>query len=591
MLNKRLIWQLYPSQLLITLVALLAVTWFGSHFLRNFHLEQTAKDLVARAHLTEEKVFDLLSRGQYRELLDFSRQVGKKADTRITIIAPAGKVLADSMEEPSRMDNHADRPEVAAALKGSITPSIRYSYTLQENLMYVAIPIRDKEKVIGVLRTSIPVTNIDKALESIYAKIIFGCVLIAFVVALIAWFLSRRISQPLEEMKKTAVQFAQGDFSNKLHVAGSEEVAGLAEALNSMATQLDDRFKTIVRQHSELEAVFSSMVEGVFTVDTEERITGMNRAGGQLLEVNHEQVRGKSALEAVHNTDLQKFVRMALSNSSPVEGEITLIDDEAKERFFQTHGVRLIDAQEKSSGALIVINDVTNLRRLENVRRDFVANVSHELKTPITSIEGFVETLLDGAMDDAGDASRFLQIIAKQSKRLHAIVEDLLALSRIEQGTEDSKISLEKHTLLETLQAAIQTCGSRATEKQSAVQLDCPNNLTACINPALLEQAMVNLIDNAIKYSPEKSAIKVKAEKMKNDIAIRVSDNGPGISIEDQPRLFERFYRVDKARSNKLGGTGLGLSIVKHIAQAHNGSIELESTAGKGSNFIIHLPD
>jgi len=590
MAHNRLIWQLYPRQLLITLAALLAFTWFGTYSIRSFQLQQTASGLQARAHLAESNVRRLLASGDTANLLAFCRVAGKKSATRLTVIAPDGTVLADSDEDPDRMENHSDRPEIISAFAGKIEPSLRFSHTLQANLMYVAIPLADNGKNIGVLRTSVPLTAIEKTLHDIYRQIIWGCLLVALAVALIAWVIARRISKPLEEMKFGAERIANGEFSFKMKEEGSEEVAALARAMNEMAVQLDTRIKTIIHQHNQLQAIFASMVEGVITVNNEEEILDINQAGSQLLDVDPEKIKGRSTQVAIRNTQIQSFVKKALSCAEPVEGEITLVGDDASERQFYAYGTRLLDGTGRSSGALLVINEITKLRKLENIRRDFVANVSHELKTPITSIEGFAETLLDGALADPEDARRFVLIIAKQARRLHAIVEDLLTLSRIEQEAKREEIVLSLLPLTETLRAATQTCRCRAQEKMISINLRYPESLTARINPTLLEQALVNLVDNAVKYSAEGGTITVESEKTETEVLIRVKDTGVGIAQQDLSRIFERFYRVDKARSSKLGGTGLGLSIVKHIVQAHQGKIMVESVPGQGSTFTIHLP-
>ena len=589
--RKRLFWQLYPSQLLITLAALLAVTWYGTSSIRSFQSSETAASLEARAHLVASPVRSYLGHDDMAGLEAFCREAGKKSMTRLTVIAPDGKVLADSDEEPARMENHKDRPEIVAALAGKIVPSLRFSQTLQQNLMYVAIPLEDEGKRIGVLRAAIPVTAMDQALSTIYQKIIWGCIVAALIAAFVAWFIARRISKPLERMKSGAERFAWGDFAGRVREEGAEELASLARTLNEMAAQLDGRIQIIVRQHSQLQAVFASMVEGVITVDTEERILDVNQSGAQLLNIDPEKIKGKSILLAVRNTRLQNFVKNALACASPMEGEFSSrMGTDGQEKYFYAHGARLQDSQGRITGALIVINDVTNLRRLESIRRDFVANVSHELKTPITSIEGFAETLLDGALDEPEDARRFVEIISKQASRLHAIVEDLLALSRVEQEAKREEIVLQELPIAEILQSAIQICSPRAEEEDMAISLVCASTITAGINPALLEQAVINLLDNAVKYSGKGSAIKVEVEKQQNEVLIRVCDNGVGIASQDIPRIFERFYRVDKARSAKLGGTGLGLSIVKHIVSAHHGRVTVESSPGKGSVFTIHLP-
>ncbi len=589
--RQRLFWQLYPSQLLITLAALLAFTWYGTFSIRSFQLSETAAGLEARAHLAATPVLGFLHQNDLAGLEAFCREAGKKSATRLTVLALDGRVLADSDENPVRMENHNDRPEVMAALAGRMIPSLRFSQTVQQNMMYVAMLLEDQGNRIGVLRTAIPVTAMEEALAAIYQKIIWGSLVAALFAALVAWIIARRISTPLEQMKLGVERFSRGDFTGRMREEGTEELATLARTLNEMATQLDSRLQTIVRQHSQLQAVFASMVEGVITVDTEERILDVNKSGAQLLNVDPEKIKGKSLLLAVRNTRLQHFVKEALASAAPMEGEFSSrTGADGREKYFYAHGARLQDSQGRITGALIVINDVTNLRRLESIRRDFVANVSHELKTPITSIEGFAETLLDGALDEPEAARNFVEIIGRQASRLHAIVEDLLALSRVEQDSRHEEIGMEEQPIADILQSAVQSCLPGAEKEEMAISLVCAPTITARINPALFEQAVVNLLDNAIKYSGKGSAITVTAEQKETEVVIRVGDDGVGIAPQDIARIFERFYRVDRARSAKLGGTGLGLSIVKHIVGAHHGRVTVESSPGKGSIFTIHLP-
>lgn len=591
MRRRRLIWQLYPAQLLVTMAALLAFAWYSESSLRSFQLSQTAADLEARLHLVQASVTEYLQQMDLAALQRFCREAGNSSGTRLTVVALDGVVLADSDEDPLRMENHNDRPEIAAAQAGKVAPTLRFSQTLQKNLMYVAISLENHGDKVGVFRAAIPVTTMEEALMVLDHKIIWASVLVVLMAALVAWVLARRISRPLELMKAGAEHFAQGDFSGRIREEGAAEVASLAGTLNAMAVQLDSRIQTIVDQHNQLEAVFVSMVEGVITVDTEERILYVNPSGARLLNVDQERVKGQSILLAMRNTHLQHFVKNALACASSMEGEFSSrMGADGKEKYFYAHGTRLQDSQGRITGALIVINDVTNLRRLETIRRDFVANVSHELKTPITSIEGFSETLLDGALEDPDSSRRFVEIINKQATRLHSIVEDLLALSRVEQEAKREEILLEDQPVIETLQSAIQLCAGRAQEEEMSLNLECNPAVRARINPDLLEQAVVNLLDNAIKYSGRGSAVQVEVVDSAGEVMIRVRDNGPGIAQHDISRIFERFYRVDKARSAKLGGTGLGLSIVKHIVSAHHGHVTVDSKVGKGSVFTIHLP-
>ncbi|MFO7983656.1 MAG: ATP-binding protein, partial [Desulfuromonadales bacterium] len=399
----------------------------------------------------------------------------------------------------------------------------------------------------------------------------------------------RRITRPLERMKRGAERFARGELGERLPVAASEEIGGLAEAMNHMAAHLDDRIQTVLRQRNEQEAVLSSMVEGVLAVDTEERIMRMNRAAAMLLAVQHMDVKDRPIQEVVRKADLQRFVTRTLQSRRQVEGDLSL-NLNGEERHLQAHGTVLRDAAGHEIGALVVLNDVTRLRRLESMRRDFVANVSHELKTPITAIRGSVETLQAGAVENPDDAQRFLGIVSRQSDRLNAIIDDLLALSRIEEGVEEGGLPVEMGAVRDVIHAAVQSCSTSAADKGIDINLFCDEDLRAPINAPLLEQAVVNLLTNAIKYSDPGSRIVVDASFFKANMMIKVQDFGCGIDPEHLPRLFERFYRADRARSRKLGGTGLGLAIVKHIAQAHGGQVNVASTPGEGSTFTLVLP-
>jgi two-component system phosphate regulon sensor histidine kinase PhoR len=589
MRRRRLVAQLFPSYLIIVLLALLAVTWYVSQAWRQSFLQHTAADLEVRANLAKPQFQALLSPLNGVAVDRLCKKLGQLSGTRLTVILPSGRVVGDSTTDPARMDNHGDRPEIRQAFQDQIGISTRFSYTRETTMMYVAVPIRDQGRVTAVVRTSLPVAFIDRALNRMYFKIALGGMGAALLAALLSLLMARRLSRPLEEMKQGAERFAQGDLRVKVPVPPSDELASLAEALNYMAEQLDQRIRTVIRQRQEQEAVLASMVEGVLAVDRRERLITLNQAGARLLGVDPETARERPIPELVRHPDLQNFVTRALASSRQVDGEIILRDN-GRDRLLQVRGTPLQDLQGQAFGALIVLNDVTRLRRLEQARRDFVANVSHELKTPITSIKGFVETLLDGAMQEPDNAWSFLQIIAKHADRLNEIIDDLLSLSRIEQDSEQGKVALSPGSIKEVLQDAIQVCRERAAAKDMEIELTCPDDLAAQINAPLLLQAVVNLIDNAVKYSPAGRPVQVEARLELGEVLVLVRDQGPGIAPEHLPRLFERFYRVDPGRSRKVGGTGLGLAIVKHIAQSHGGYVTLQSAPGKGSTFLIHLP-
>jgi two-component system phosphate regulon sensor histidine kinase PhoR len=589
MKKKRLFWQLYTSNFLIIFLALFAFTFLISHSFKNILLTQVSDDLQSRALLLHDEILDWMHIDNGSRLDAHCDDLGRRSSTRLTVVLADGTVIADSERDPAVMDNHGTRPEVSGALRGKLTMSTRFSATLKQITMYAAVPLRQNGRIIGVVRTAVPVQRVEESIQSLQWQIVLGGFVITLLAGIISLIISRRITKPVERLKEGAHRFAEGDLDFRLPVPESEELSDLAEVMNTMAAQLQDRITIIVQQHSQQDAVLSSMVEGVIAFDKEERLININHSAAALLKVDPEKVEGKSIQEVVRNIGLQRFVEDALSSDRATEGYVTLVDD--VERFLQVHGSILKDESGLPIGVLVVFNDVTELRALENVRRDFVANVSHELKTPITSIKGFVETLLDGAIHDKQDAIRFLGIVSKQADRLNAIIEDLLSLSRIEQAGEQEEIPLTRSSVADVLTSAIQICENNAAKKSIRLHLDCAAEVTALMNPPLFEQAIVNLLSNAIKYSDDGRNVWVNAEGVEDgNVRIEVMDEGYGIEAEHLPRLFERFYRIDKARSRKMGGTGLGLAIVKHIAHAHHGHVEVQSSPGSGSTFTITIP-
>lgn len=588
MRKKRLWWRLFISYLWVPVVVLLSIGWYGSDLVWKLYESHLNSDLEARARLCGKPIQDILVHDQTADVDALCKELGQSTNTRITVVLPSGQVVGDSDEIPRDMDNHGRRPEILEALGGQVGHSQRYSSTEQEMRIYVAVPLMRDGTPIAVVRTSLPVTALTHTLGVVRNRIIVAALIGLLLHAMITLVISRRISRPLEEIKAGAERFAAGDLGHRLRVMDSVEIGTLAETMNRMAEQLDERIQTVLCQQNEREAMLSSMEEGVLAINNEGTILSLNQACATLLGDEPARLQGRSVYEVVRKADLLKFIESALASPSPVEGEIQLRG--VLERWVSAHGTVLHDSQRGKIGVLIVLHDITRLRHLEEVRRDFVANVSHELRTPITSIKGFIETLVDGAYEDKENAHRFLQIMLRQVNRLDAIICDLLVLSRIERGSEEQLIELASESIRGVLQAAIEMCEKKAINKNVKIDLVCPENLTGEINAALLEQAVVNLLDNAIKYSNPEAVIEVSAAREAAELVIRVKDQGCGIETQHLPRLFERFYRVDKARSRELGGTGLGLAIVRHIALAHRGSVSVESTVGVGSTFCLRLP-
>jgi len=587
-MKKRLLWQLYPSYLLLTVVAVLAVAWYSSHSLRRFYYRHVSEDLRSRAQLVRRQMTaDLIGR-DFEKIDRLCKQTGPRSSTRITVILPDGRVIGDSDEEVSKMKNHADRPEFRDAITNNLGQCLRFSKTLDKNMSYLAIPIRQENEILAVLRTSVPAAAIDEQLGEIYHRIFWAVGIVAAIAAVISLHLSKRISQPIEQIKDAAGRFAAGDMTGQLAVSKPDELAQLAEAMNQMAHQLDERINTITTQNSESDAILSSMIEGVIAIDSNGRIVRINRAAAALLNADVKQARCRLIEEIISNADIMRFAQQALDAPSPTETEVVMMDNE--NRRLKLHAAPMKNAADEKNGAVIVLSDITRIKQLEKMRRDFVANVSHELKTPITSIKGFVETLLEGALSEPQQGRRFLEIIGKHANRLNAIIDDLFCLSRLEESGEKRAFSFDILPLAPVLTEAVELSGVRAKEKHIEITLDCDEDLRAQINPALLEQAVTNLVNNAVEYSPAESTVTVRACQTEEAIKIEVRDSGCGISEKYKERIFERFYVVDKSRSRKAGGTGLGLAIVKHIAQVHNGRISVNSQPGRGSIFTLTLP-
>ncbi|CAM2067557.1 PAS domain-containing protein [Sulfidibacter corallicola] len=587
MRRRKLLWRIFSSFLIITLVALLLVSSFATTSFHRFHMRQTEAELRNSAVLVSARMADRESTENFLDLDRDFKQLRHQLAHRITIIREDGLVVADTDFDIARMDNHSDREEIREALAGQEAVSRRFSDTLQRKMLFVAEVSRLKDGSRVVVRVARSVTAIESTLRSIQVKIGMAWLVTAFLTAMIILFISRNISRPFEAFKSDAERMFLDGAESDYPSSQALEVEELADAMNVMLSQLHERSGTIAHQRSEVEAILSSMTEAVLAVDSEGRILKINQATADLFNLDLEACRGRRVSSRIRNQRLNQFAERILTGEQTGMAEFTLYTPEPK--YLESHGAPLRDEAGNVLGAVIVINNVTRLKRLENVRSEFVANVSHELRTPVTAIKGFIETLQDGAVENVEDAYRFLEIIQRQTDRLNSIIEDLLSLSKIEQHSESVGLEYQRKSIRSVLEGAIRTCREKH-HKNIPISLTCPEDCIAYFNPNLLEQAVVNLVDNAIKYSEENEGVYVCGYDNGDSIQIDVEDQGCGIPESHLPRLFERFYRVDKARSRDVGGTGLGLSIVKHIVQAHKGRVSVTSEVGSGSTFTMVIP-
>ncbi len=585
--KRRLFKRTFSSVILLNLASLFMLTWFETVTFRKFFFEQTSNHLESNALVLEHQLRPLLQTKNYHQINKLCEELRFK--NRITVILPDGKVVGDSLHDPASMDPHNLREEIVNALNQGSGRSVRHSQTIGKRMMYFALAIHQGKDLLGFVRISRPLDAIDQAMHSIQLKAAAAWIIMSLLASAIILNFSRRTSQTFESLKSSAERLAAGQFEGSLPVPMWEEIGGFARAMNQMASRLDERSLTIYKQQMEVDAILASMDEGVMAVDSDAMILKLNTAMADLFEVESDRCRGRKVQEVIRNIELNQFVTKALNaGKEGVEADLTLYHPGT--RHILARGTRLRDRGGMAVGAVIVLNDITQIRRLENIRREFVANVSHELRTPITSIKGFVETLQSGALEDIEDAKRFLIIISRQTERLSRIIEDLLSLSRIEQGQETIKTGLESCFIFDVVKRAVGDCTSVAESRNIEIRLSCDRSLRSRIHPSLFEQAVFNLLENAVKYSGEGSLVHVRVIIRADKMLVEVSDQGTGIPSEHLPRLFERFYRVDKARGRDIGGTGLGLSIVKHIVLAHDGKVSVESEVGAGSTFIMTLP-
>lgn len=585
---RPIFWKIFPSYLLIVLISLFVVSLHTFVAVRTFYVRQVEKSLKARASLAGEHLINDGAPLEPEMADNLCNRIGLETGTRYTFILPTGEVIGDSERDPSTMDDHAGRQEVAQALRGQIGVATRHSATLGRKMMYVAYPLESGGRTLGVIRTSTPLDSIRETLWLIHRKL--GAVLIlvlasAIVVGLVV---SRRIAGPIEEMKKGAERLARGDLTLRLPPGQSAEMTALSESITKLAEDLYERIHTLAEERNEREAIFSGMREGLLAIDPEERIIHVNRAACEMLGIDEIESRGKNLRTVIRNADLFQMVDESALTGERVERDIVI--HRKPPVVLQANVAPLLDPHSIRIGAVIVMSNVTRVRQLEQVRKDFVTNVSHELRTPITSIVGSVETLLDGAANRKAERERFLQIIRKKAHGLNSIVDDLLTLSSLESRVEREDIELQEADIRSLVKDAISDCDQEARRKSIEVTVDCPANLSATVHVGLLEHALINLIMNAIQYSDEGKKVRVRTEKSGDNIRISVIDEGCGIAPRHLPRIFERFYRVDKGRSRDAGGTGIGLSIVRHIAEVHGGRVQVDSTPGEGSTFAILIP-
>lgn len=504
---------------------------------------------------------------------------------RVTVITSEGLVLADSQSDPSTMENHAGRPEIRDAFAKGDGQSVRYSVTIKRSLLYYAVrlPVASASPV--VLRFALPLQTVDEELWAFRRRLWLASLVMLFVTGTASLLVSRSFSDRVERLTRFSLRVAQGDFRPIDADRSGDTLDSLAVSLNQTAAQLDRTIRTLTEERNLSSAILGSMVEGVAVVNSSERLLFANAGFAEILDLDVPPRSGSALVEVVRQTELLEAVREVLKGEPRVETEI--VTGTLRQHFFAVTvaSVRAAD----TSGAVIVLHDITELRKLERVRRDFVANVSHEFKTPLTAIQGFAETLLAGALDDPQNRLRFLEIILEHSRRLARLTDDLLKLSKMD--ADRLELEIRRLSVSQFVESCIETTQRPAAEKNLRISVNLQQAIPdIAADRRRLAEVLQNLLDNAMQYTPSGGQIMVSASADSDEVTFTVSDTGIGIPQADQPRIFERFYRVDVARSREVGGTGLGLSIAKHLVEAHGGRIWVESEVGQGSQFHFTVP-
>ncbi|HNR03795.1 MAG TPA: ATP-binding protein [Bacillota bacterium] len=579
----------------IVVVLLLGVIISGllsARIVKKNLLSDIEKSLTTEAALVRE----LLGESLINNSNDIGIYVGKikqTANSRITIVDVMGNVIIDTDKEYSEMENHAGRPEIAAALKGEAESSIRYSSTLRVDFIYVAQPILKGSSIIGAVRLSKPLYEVKNMLNSLYINVFIAVLIGIFVASVLGYKMAMNITKPIKEITYTASRIAKGQLDRRINITSRNEIGILADSINDMASKLRDTITSLQDKNIKLESIMSSMINGIIAIDNSEKILFINHVAESLLGITGGEITGKHLLQVVRNNSIDNYFKKMLKDKEFFNTEVNLNDSNEKILKFHANSIKQ-NGENGIEGIIITIQDVTELRKLERVRTEFIANVSHELKTPLTSIKGFTETLKSFDFDDKQDAIRFLNIIEDEADRLYRLINDILSLSELEQ--KKTKTVKEKIDIEKAVEEVLSVLKSQSDKKNIELSAKIQEGLESISGDGdKFKQMLINLIDNAVKYTPENGKVSIEAYKQSHNadldkLIIKVKDNGIGIPKQHIPRLFERFYRVDKARSRTIGGTGLGLAIVKHIVMLFNGEIEVTSEVGKGTEFRIILP-
>jgi len=583
---------LFVSFLGIVIISFLLVGLLSEPEIRSVVIKHLANDLLHQALLVKDDYLRLLQKTTDPLII---QPVVKKTATfsgsRVTVIAKNGVVLGDSevpLNNLSQLENHADRPEVIEASNRGVGKSVRYSRTLGKDLVYLALLLKDNAgRKVGYLRLAAPVSYASELLLKLSTPVLLSFLVVFVLAAFFSFVFSRFFFVPIEGLVAISEKIGRGEIPQTIVRKSRFEVGVLEKALEEMSQSLADSFKKLAEERSQGWAIISNMVEGVIALDGSGKIVVINPVVEKLFECSRSEVVGKLAREGIRNNEIVGFMEEVLLTGKPREKEIELYTPTHK--YFMAHAGPIRGTQGELLGVVCVLHDVTELRKMERYRSEFFANVAHEFKTPLAAIHSYCQTLLEGAINDSEHNLDFLKKIDKHAMNLAGLVDDVLEISRLEAKEGLPPFSLVD--VVEVVNSAVENISHKAKEKKISLGKEFvgTNLQIRGINEQIF-RAVSNLLENAVSYTPEGGKVEVSCAREKDKVLISVRDTGIGISKEHLPRIFERFYRVDPARSRQLGGTGLGLAIVKHVMEVHGGSVSVESEVGKGSKFTLIFP-
>jgi two-component system, OmpR family, phosphate regulon sensor histidine kinase PhoR len=579
-MKTRLFYKLFGTYLIIAILSVVVAGFFMERELKTGLTQWIENDLMSEAQI--------MALMQEKDIEHLSQSLAERSRARITLIDAKGRVTLDSDVQAKDRDNHLNRSEIQEArVKGKGTAT-RLSRTLKTDTLYVALPLYEGAHIKGYLRLSRPLLEITRSVNELRSSIFQVLLLIIILSMVIAFVFSMRVISPIQEIEIFTDKIRKGDVSGMLMIDSRDEIGQLSKNINEMVAELQEKIRVANDERWKLRAAFASMAEGVMVLDTQNRIEGLNKGMTEVIGLEYADIVGKTPMEAFRNIELQNALNQFQKEGEPVLQEITLDDDKPLILDVRISAVKSLPGEEPKT--MMVFHDVTRLKILERTRVDFVANVTHEIKTPLTAIIGFVETLERGAIEDPPTAKKFLQTIRENARRLDRLVDDLLVLSDAELG--ETKLKLEGLDIADILEKAFMLVTGKAFVKNVSIHTDLPPALPLIhADRDKAVQILLNILDNAVKFTPEGGQVFIRGSAEKKDfITVRISDTGPGIPKSEIPRLGERFYRVDKTRSRDMGGTGLGLSIVKHLMKAHQGTMEIDSTTGKGTIVSLNFP-